>query len=139
MFTHSTKIRVHYALTDQMGLVYYGHYAQFFEIARTESIRHLGFTYKSLEDMGIIMPVGDYHCRYLHGIGYDELITVTVSVTEWPVRKRIVFHGTIHNEAGTLCTTSEVVLYFMSAATRKLVPIPENLEKVMAPFFPAEI
>jgi acyl-CoA thioester hydrolase len=135
MYTHSTTIRIHYALTDQMGLVYYGNYAQLFEIARTESIRDLGFTYKRLEDMGILMPVGDYHCRFLNGIGYDELITVTITLNEWPIRKKVVFHGTIHNESGILCTTSEVTLFFVDAATRKTVTIPEPLERVLAPFF----
>lgn len=61
MYTHSTQIRIHYALTDQMGVVYYGNYAQFFEIARTEAIRQLGFTYKELEAMGVMMPVSDMH------------------------------------------------------------------------------
>jgi acyl-CoA thioester hydrolase len=68
MFTATTQIRIHYALTDQMGVVYYGNFAQFFEIGRTESIRQLGLTYKELEATGIIMPVVDMHTRYLRPI-----------------------------------------------------------------------
>lgn len=61
MFVTETSIRIHYALTDQMGVVYHGHYAQFYEIARTEAIRQIGYTYKDIEAMGIIMPVIDIH------------------------------------------------------------------------------
>ena len=53
MFVTETQIRIHYALTDQMGIVYYGHYAQFYEIGRTEAIRQIGYTYKEIEALGI--------------------------------------------------------------------------------------
>ena len=65
MYTTTTEIRIHYALTDQMGVVYHGHYAQFYEIGRGEAIRELGYTYKDIEAMGIIMPVVDIHSRFL--------------------------------------------------------------------------
>ena len=55
MYISETKIRIHYGLTDQMGVVYHGHYAQLYEIGRTESIRELGFSYKDMEAMGVIM------------------------------------------------------------------------------------
>ena len=47
MFEHTTNLRVRYAETDQMDIVYYGNYAQYFEVGRAESIRSLGFTYKN--------------------------------------------------------------------------------------------
>ena len=65
MFITETQIRIHYALTDQMGVVYYGHYAQFYEIGRTEAIRQIGYTYKEIEALGIIMPVVEIHSRFL--------------------------------------------------------------------------
>ena len=52
MFVTETHIRVRYAETDQMNVVYYGNYAQYFEVARAESIRNLGFTYKEMEEHG---------------------------------------------------------------------------------------
>ncbi len=76
MFTSETQIRIHYALTDQMGVVYHGHYAQFYEIGRTEAIRELGFTYKEIEKMGILLVVTDIHTRFLRPAKYDDLITV---------------------------------------------------------------
>ena len=71
MFTSETQIRIHYALTDQMGVVYHGHYAQFYEIGRTELIRTLGFTYKEIEAMGIVLAVTDMHIRFLRPAKYD--------------------------------------------------------------------
>ncbi|MCY7293756.1 MAG: acyl-CoA thioesterase, partial [Ferruginibacter sp.] len=65
MFITETQIRMHYALTDQMGVVYYGNYAQFYEIGRTEAIRQLGYTYKDIEAMGIIMPVVEMNSKFL--------------------------------------------------------------------------
>lgn len=135
MYTHSTQIRIHYALTDQMGVVYYGNYAQFFEIARTEAIRQLGFTYKELEAMGVMMPVSDMHIHYRKPIRYDELITVSVTVKEWPIGKKITFHGEIHNEAGERCTLSDITLYFVDAKTMRPIQMPDALVTVLQPFF----
>jgi acyl-CoA thioester hydrolase len=59
-----------------MGVVYHGHYAQFYEIGRTEAIRELGFTYKEIEKMGILLVVTDIHTRFLRPAKYDDLITV---------------------------------------------------------------
>jgi acyl-CoA thioester hydrolase len=119
-----------------MGVVYHGHYAQFFEIARTESIRNLGFSYKSMEAMGIVLPVVDLHCRFLRPVRYDDLIKVTVTLREMPVHHKIVFHGEIHNEAGELCTTGTVTLYFMEMATMKRSTLPTSMKEALLPFFP---
>jgi acyl-CoA thioester hydrolase len=64
MFISKTQIRIHYAWTDQMGLVYYGNYAQLYEIGRTEALRSLGLTYKAIEATGVIMPVTEMHIRF---------------------------------------------------------------------------
>lgn len=135
MFEHSTQIRIHYALTDQMGVVYHGHYAQFFEIARGEAIRQLGFTYKQIEAMGIIMPVVDLHCKYLRPIKYDELITVKVFLRELTNNHKIVFHSEIYNEAGSICSTGAVTLYFMEAITMTRANMPAPLKEKLEPYF----
>jgi acyl-CoA thioester hydrolase len=138
MYSHSTQIRIHYALTDQMGVVYYGNYAQFFEIARTEAFRVLGFTYKAIEEMGIMMPVSDMHIHYRKPIRYDEMITVKVSIKEWPLGKKVTFHGEIFDEQEKRCTTSEITLYFVDAATMKPVQMPEHMAAILQPFFDQE-
>jgi len=76
MFISETTIRVRYAETDQMDIVYYGNYAQYFEVGRAESIRQLGYTYKDMEAMGIRMPVVEFHAEFKRPAHYDDLITV---------------------------------------------------------------
>lgn len=135
MYTTETQIRVHYALTDQMGVVYHGHYAQFYEIGRSEAIRHLGFTYKDVEAMGIIMPVVDIHSRFLRPAKYDDLLTVKTTLSELPTHHKIVFHSEIYNEAGALLNTGDVTLYFMEAKQMKRCGIPEAFREKLDKYF----
>ena len=88
-----TKTRIRYSETDQMGVVYHGHYAQFYEIGRTEAIRQIGYTYKDIEAMGVIMPVIDIHSRFLRPAKYDDLITVKTILKELPAHHKIVFQS----------------------------------------------
>jgi acyl-CoA thioester hydrolase len=135
MFITETQIRIHYALTDQMGVVYYGHYAQFYEIGRTEAIRQIGYTYKEIEAMGIIMPVVDIHSRFLRPAKYDDLITVKTTLKELPTNSRILFHTDIYNEQGDLLNTGDVTLFFIDALTMKRCEMPEALRERLVPFF----
>ena len=64
MFTHEIKLRTRYAEIDRMGFVYYGNYAQYFEVSRVEAMRKLGFNYTDFEDNGLIMPVLDFSTKY---------------------------------------------------------------------------
>lgn len=89
MFTTETQLRVRYAETDQMGVVYHSNYFPYFETARAESIRQLGFTYADMEKMGIIMPVIEVQCRYLRPALYDDLLTIKVILKELPVHHKI--------------------------------------------------
>jgi acyl-CoA thioester hydrolase len=135
MFATTTQIRIHYALTDQMGVVYYGHYAQFYEIGRTEAIRQIGYTYKEIEAMGIIMPVVDIHSRFLRPAKYDDLITVKTTLKELPANSRIVFHTDIYNEAGELLNTGDVTLFFVDAKTMRRCEMPGELKEKLKVFF----
>ena len=62
MFVTETQVRVRYAETDQMGVVYHSNYLIYFETGRVESIRQLGFTYAEMEKLGVLMLVTDVHC-----------------------------------------------------------------------------
>ena len=135
MYITETQIRIHYALTDQMGVVYHGHYAQFYEIARSEAIRQLGYTYKDIESMGIIMPVVDLHCRFLRPARYDDMITVKTTLKELPLHHKIVFHHEIFNDQDELLNTGEVTLYFVEASTMKRCEMPEALKEKLVGFF----
>jgi acyl-CoA thioester hydrolase len=135
MFTHKTQIRIHYALTDQMGVVYHGHYAQFYEIGRTEALRSLGLTYKEVEAMGVIMPVTEIHSKFLRPALYDDLITVVTTVKELPLHHKIIFHSEIYNEKNELLNAGDVTLYFMEAKTMKRCAMPEKIKEKMSDFF----
>lgn len=135
MFSSQTTIRIRYAETDQMGIVYYGNYAQFFEVGRAESIRHLGFTYKIMEEIGVIMPVVELHTRFLRSAYYDDLITVKTELRELPKDHRIEFHHEVYNEGGKLLTTGKVVLYFLDTKTKAKTVMPVALHEKLAPYF----
>ena len=138
MYITTTQIRIHYALTDQMGVVYHGHYAQFYEIGRGEAIREIGYTYKDIESMGIIMPVVDIHSRFLRPAKYDDLITVKTTLRELPAHHKIVFHSEIFNEAGDLLNTGDVTLYFMEAKGMKRCEMPKALKAKLEKYFPVK-
>lgn len=135
MFTHKTKIRIHYAFTDQMGIVYHGNYAQLFEIGRTEALRSLGLTYKQIEATGVIMAVTEIHTRFLRPALYDDLVTVVTIVKEMPLHSKIVFHNEIYNEQNELLTVGDVTLYFLDAKTMKRTDMPEKIKEKLERFF----
>ena len=135
MFSTNTQVRVRYAETDQMGVVYHGHYFQYFESARAESIRRLGLTYADMEKMGVIMPVIEVQCRYIRPALYDELLTIKVILKELPVRHKIEFHHEVFNEKDELLVVGKIILYFMEAKTMKRTSMPpELLEKLQSYF-----
>jgi acyl-CoA thioester hydrolase len=135
LYITETQIRIHYALTDQMGVVYYGNYAQFYEIGRTEAIRQLGYTYKDIEAMGIIMPVTEMHSAFLRPAKYDDHITVKTILKELPKEHKIVFHTEIYNDADKLLNKGVTTLYFMEAKTMKRTTIPEILYEKISKYF----
>ena len=135
MFTYDvTNIRVRYYDTDQMGIVYYGNYARFYEIGRVEALRGLGLNYKDLESQGIGMPVYDMKSRFIRPARYDDLLTIRVMVPELP-RTRIVFQYEIYNQDGHLLNTGETTLVFLKSGSGRPVTIPAELLEVAKPFF----
>lgn len=136
MFSSKTQIRIHYALTDQMGVVYHGHYAQFYEIGRTEALRSLHLTYKEVEASGVIMMVTEIHSKFLRPAVYDDLITVVTTVKELPVHHKIIFHSELFNEKDKLLNIGDVILYFIDAKTMKRTTMPENMREKLVEYFP---
>jgi acyl-CoA thioester hydrolase len=119
MIRTETQLRVRYAETDQMGYVYYGNYATYFEVARTDWVRHLGTPYAHFErDYGVMLPVLELKLQYLKPATYDDLLTIRTEVRTRPGIK-IHFHHQVYNEAGELLVTGEVVLVFISKETMK--------------------
>jgi acyl-CoA thioester hydrolase len=80
---HDVTIRVRYAETDQMGVVYHSNHLIWFEVGRVELMRALGFDYKQMEiEDDTFIVVADAHCRYHHPARYDELLTVRTRILE---------------------------------------------------------
>ena len=134
MYTSETHLRVRYGETDQMGYVYYGHYASYFEVARVESLRQLGMTYKELEEMGVMMPVLENKSRYLSPALYDDNLKIVTTIREKP-GVRIRFEYEVFNEAGQLLHQGETLLAFVNKATGRPCRPPTAFEKVLEPFF----
>ena len=124
-FKHESKIRVRYAEADRMGYVYYGNYAMYFETARTEMLRSLGYTYKGWEDSGIILPVREMNIRYHSPAFYDDLLTVHTLITEIP-SARITFNHEVYNEQGVKLCSGSIVLVFINSETRRPTRAPEE-------------
>lgn len=135
MYISKTTLRIHYALTDQMGVVYHSRYAEFFEIGRTEALRQLGITYKEIEAIGVIMPVTELHTRFLRPAKYDDLVTIVTTLREIPVHSKITFYSEIFNEQNELLTTGSVTLFFMERNGMKRTDMPEIIRKQLIPYF----
>jgi acyl-CoA thioester hydrolase len=118
-----------------MGVVYHSNYFPYFESARAESIRHLGFTYADMEKMGVIMPVTDVHCRYLRPARYDDLLTVKTTLKELPVHHKIEFHHEVFNGQDELLAVGKIILYFMEANGMKRTTMPAELLAKLQPYF----
>jgi acyl-CoA thioester hydrolase len=136
MYTSEIHIRVRYAETDQMDVVYHGNYAQYFEVGRVEAIRQLGLSYKEIEAGGVIMPVVEWTAKFLRPAHYDDLLTVRTILKEWPVDHRVVFHQEVYNQAGKLLTVGKVLLYFLRKQTMERTHMPPGLSVKLAAYFP---
>jgi acyl-CoA thioester hydrolase len=134
MYTTETKVRVRYGETDRMGYLYYGHYAEYFEVGRTEMLRSLGFTYKAMEDEGIILPVRSMNINYKNPAQYDDLLTVKTYLKSFPEVK-LEFLYEIFNENGLLLCSGETVLVFVDAAAKKIRKAPLYFQKAVKEFF----
>ena len=124
MYSFETKIRVRYGETDQMSFVYYGVYAQYYEVGRVELLRSLGVTYKELEEMGFALPVVNLNINYKKPAYYDDELTIRTTIKEVPSAK-ITFYYEMLNANNELLNIGEVVLVFVNKETGKPCFAPE--------------
>jgi acyl-CoA thioester hydrolase len=135
MIRSETKIRVRYGETDQMGYVYYGVYAQYYEVGRVDAMRSLGFSYKQIEEKGLLMPVIDFTISYKKPAFYDDEVTVVTYVRDKPLGVRINFEYDCFNQAGELLNTGKVTLVMVDKATNKMCKIPDWFQNAFNAFF----
>ncbi|MEM1138147.1 MAG: thioesterase family protein [Bacteroidota bacterium] len=117
-----------------MGFVYYGNYPVFYEIGRVEAMRSLGFSYKKLEESGIMMPVLNSCSKYMLPAKYDELITLKTTITSLP-KVKIHFQYKILNEQQKLIHTGETTLAFIKKDTLKPCRVPSEIIDLLNPYF----
>jgi len=124
---HTTNtLRVRYGETDPMKYVYYGNYAEYFEVARVELFRSLGMSYDEIEKRGIFLPVSEYKIKYLKPALYDQILEIHTYIRKIP-GIRIEFDYEIYNEEKVKITEASTTLFFLDAATNKIVKCPDYL------------
>ena len=134
MIVRETKIRVCYADTDKMGVVYYGNYPRFYEIGRNELIRGIGISYKNLEKEGILLPARSLNINYIKSAYYDDMLTVRTIVDEIPMVK-FPIKTEIYNEKGDLINNGKVVLAFYNNIRNKPCRPPIEFIDILKNYF----
>lgn len=135
MYKTEIELRVRYAETDRMGYVYYGNYAQYFEVARVEALRKLGFTYKAMEDSGIILPVLDFSIKYIKPAFYDDLLTIVTTIIK-PPSARLFFEYETWNEKDELLNKASTTLVFINSELMKPCAPPSAFVESLQVYFP---
>lgn len=128
---HEHQIRVRYAETDQMSYVYYGNYAQYFEVGRVEFLRSKGFSYKQLEDEGVMMPVVEMNTKYKRPAKYDDLLTIKSNISEIS-DNRVIFNQEIYNENEKILTIGTIELAFIDSKLMRPIVCPDLLKELFS-------
>lgn len=126
---HEHQIRVRYAETDQMSYVYYGNYAQYFEVGRVEFLRARGMSYKDVEAEGVMMPVVEINIKYKRPARYDDMLTIRSQI-EVITDDRVVFRQEVYSESDKLLTEGRVALAFIDSKTMRPINCPPHLREV---------
>ena len=121
-----SKVKVRYGETDQMGVVYHGNYAQFLEIGRIDWLSQLGFSYKKMEEEGVMLPVVNLNTDFKAPAYFDDELTIVTSIVKKPTVK-IEFHYEVYNQNKDLLTSGSTVLVFVSTETRRPIKCPADL------------
>lgn len=122
--THNVPIR--YGETDQMGYVYHGNYAQFLEIGRIEWIRSLGFSYKKMENEGVLLPVLKLELDFKKSAFFDDTLTIETSLKSIP-SYFIEFYYQIYNQNEELLCNAYTKLVFLHSSSRKPIRCPKDI------------
>lgn len=134
MYTHQTKIRVRYSETDQMGYVYNGNYAAYYEIGRTEMLRSLDMTYSQMEADGVMLPLLELNCKFIKPALYDQELTVKTIVKTLP-GVRMIFDYELYNEAGELINIGGTTLVFFDMVKKRPCPPPTYFMERITQYF----
>lgn len=134
MYKNRSSIRVRYSETDRMGYVYYGNYAQYYEIGRVETLRSLGLSYREMEDAGIMLPVIHFEINYFKPAYYDDLLSIETHIPVMPDVK-IRFDYTCFNQKEEVLNKGTTTLVFMNKQTNKPCRSPQHLSECLKSYF----
>lgn len=134
MVQGETKVRVRYGETDKMGYCYYGVYAQYFEIGRTDLMRNLNLSYKDIENQGIMLPVLSLNTKYIKPAYYDDELTIKTRIEKMP-GLRIEFKYEVYNQKSELLCIGDTTLVFINSETRKPMSPPLEIKKKLKKYF----
>jgi acyl-CoA thioester hydrolase len=134
MLSHNETIRVRYGETDQMGYVYYGNYALYYEVGRVELLRSLGISYNDLEKEGVALPVLNFEIKYIKPARYDELLTIKTTISELPA-SRITFHYECFNQENILINIAKATLVFVNTENGRPIKCPIHIEELFSAHF----
>lgn len=126
MYKSSTKIRVRYAETDQMGVVHHSNYYVYFEAAREDFIAGADIRYKDMEDYGIMMPLVETQCRYIEGAKYDDVLIVETTLEKLSPIKVILQYKVIREYDNKLIARGKTIQAFVDKTTFKIINLKEN-------------
>lgn len=130
--TRRTLVRVRYAETDRMGVVYYANYLVWFEVGRTEWLRETGWSYREMEVEGVALPVIEAHCEYRQPARYDDEIEIVTRATLLsPVRIRFDYDA-VRRVDGVLVAAGYTVHASLDPAGRPC-RLPERVRATLAP------
>ena len=131
MREHQFTVRVRYAETDQMGVVYHGNYAQYFEMGRVEWLRNMGVSYKWMEENGIMLPVVSLNINYKKPARYDDLLRVK-TIFKKQTSVKIEFEYEIYNEANELLTIGSSILVFVDMKSGRPTLPPDYINEKLS-------
>ena len=124
MKSYTTYVKVRYAETDQMGVVYHGNYAQYLELARIEWLDDLGISYKKMEEEGVMLPVFELNVKFKKSAKFDDVLRIETRLSKKPGVK-IEFDYEIFNQDQELLTRAHTTLVFMDVKQNKPIRCPK--------------
>ncbi len=135
MFKSNTEIRVRYADTDQMNIVYNGKYFEYFEVGRTEMLRSINLIYKDVEKKGFLLPVIECYAKFISPAFYDEILIIESLLKEIPKLKIKIDYKISRKDRNVLIAEGYTVHAFIDKETKKIVRIPEFFTNSIKQYF----
>ena len=131
MKTHDTILRTRYGETDKMGIIYHPNYYIYFEMGRTEYLREAaGISYKEMEELGIMLPLTETHCKYRIPARYDDELLVKTTIKEMTVARIAFSYQLIRTSDGAMLAEGETVHAFANRSGK-----PINMKKYSSELF----